>query len=132
MGKFTRTPQSDGKVSGHRESKWLMTPSSFSTVSSNFWRTRTRTNDKEELTNENIGSISEDDPGWWAARCAPALGQLVVVIQSHQRRAGGSAADREVSAAKIRTPRRSSLVSVGPDLFRRRFADSHRTRETHR
>src|SRR5262249_19520289 len=109
-----------------------MTPSSFSTVSSNFRRTRTRTNDKEELTNENITSISEDYPGWWSARCAPALGEPVALVQSHQRRAGSSAADRKVGPAKIRTPRCSGLVPVGPDLFWSRFGHSNRDRQTHR
>src|SRR5262245_23653369 len=109
-----------------------MTPSSFSTVSSNFWRTRTRTNDKEELTNENIGSISEDYPGGWSARCALALGEPVALVQSDQRRAGSSSADRKICASKIRTPRCSSLVPFGPDLFWSRFAHSNRDRQTHR
>src|SRR5215831_9408694 len=109
-----------------------MNPSSFSIVSSSFWRTRTRTNDEEELTSENIDCFLEDDIGWWPVSRAAIVADPVTATQSYQKRVSTPAADREVSAGKVRASRHCGTVSVDIDLFRCRFAHSHSSGPAHR
>jgi len=76
---------------------------------------------------ETVTSIFENYPGGWFARCAAALGQPAVVVQSNQRRNGHAAANRQASAAVGRARESHGAGAITPDLLCSRFVYSHGT-----